>query len=133
VDRFHRAIGIITVVASAVFLLCLLLLTVEERRRDIAALRLMGVSRATVVRAIVIEAAIVSLVGSGLGAIIGWVCSVLVNSHYQAVYRTPLTFALLTPGIFAFATALSLVLGIAAGALAAWRLVRTPPLTLLGR
>jgi putative ABC transport system permease protein len=59
--------------------------------------------------------------------------SILVNSHYQAVYRTPLLFALITPSILAFATGLSLVLGIAAGGLAAWRLVRTPPLTLLGR
>ena len=133
VERFHRAIGSITVVASAVFLLCLLLLTVEERKRDIAALRLMGISQGTVVRAIVIEAAIVALVGSALGALIGWLSSTLVNAHYQAVYRTPLLFALVTPGILAFAVTLSLILGVAAGALAAWRLVRTPPLTLLGR
>lgn len=133
VDRFHRAIGIITVVASAVFLLCLLLLSVEERRRDIAALRLMGISQATVIRAIVIEAALVSLLGCAVGAVIGWAASLLVNSHYQAVYRTPLTFALVTPAILLFATSLSLVLGIGAGALAARRLVRTPPLTLLGR
>lgn len=133
VERFHRAIGIITVVASAVFLLCLLLLSVEERRRDIAALRLMGISQATVVRAIVIEAALVALLGSALGALIGWVGSLLVNSHYQAAYRTPLTFALMTPEILAFATSLSLALGVGAGALAAWRLVRTPPLALMGR
>ncbi len=133
IERFHRAIGIITVVASAVFLLCLLLLSVEERRRDIAALRLMGISRATVVRALVIEAALVALLGSALGAVIGWIASVLVNTHYQSVYRTPLTFALLTPEIFTFATILSLSLGIGAGALAAWRLVRTAPLTLMGR
>lgn len=133
VERFHRAIGVITVVASAVFLLCLLLLSVEERRREIAALRLMGISRSTVVRAIVLEAAIVSLFGCVLGAIIGWGASQVVNSHFQAVYRTPLTFALVTPDILAFATLLSLALGIGAGALAAWRLVRTPPLTLLGR
>lgn len=133
VERFHRAIGLITVVASAVFLLCLLLLSVEERRRDIAALRLMGISRGTVVRAIVIEAALVSLIGSVLGAGVGWIASVIVNAHFQEVYRTPLLFALLTPEIFAFATLTSLVLGIGAGTLAAWRLVRTPPLTLLGR
>ena len=133
VQRFHRAIGVITVVASAVFLLCLLLLTVEERRRDIAALRLMGVSRATVVRSVVIEAAIVSLVGSGVGTCIGWGASWLVNAHYQQVYRTPLLFALVTPGVIGFATALALALGILSGAVAAWRLVRTPPLVLLGR
>lgn len=133
VERFHTAIGLITVVASAVFLLCLLLLSVEERRRDIAALRLMGISRSTVVRAIVIEAALVSVIGSVIGAGIGWLASVIVNAHFQQVYRTPLLFSLLTPQIFAFATLTSLVLGIGAGAVAAWRLVRTPPLTLLGR
>lgn len=133
VERFHRAIGLITVVASAVFLLCLLLLSVEERRRDIAALRLMGISQSTIVRSIVIEAAVVSVIGSVIGAGIGWVSSLIVNAHFQQVYRTPLLFALLTPEIFAFATLTSLVLGIGAGAVAAWRLVRTPPLTLLGR
>jgi putative ABC transport system permease protein len=133
VERFHKAIGLITVVASAVFLLCLLLLSVEERRRDIAALRLMGISRGTVVRAIVLEAALVSVIGSVIGAGIGWIASLIVNAHFQQLYRTPLLFALLTPEIFAFATLTSLMLGIGAGALAAWRLVRTPPLTLLGR
>lgn len=133
VERFHRAIGLITVVASAVFLLCLLLLSVEERRRDIAALRLMGISQGTIIRSIVIEAAVVSVIGSVIGAGIGWVSSIIVNAHFQQVYRTPLLFALLTPEIFAFATLTSLVLGVGAGAVAAWRLVRTPPLTLLGR
>lgn len=133
VERFHTAIGIITVVASAVFLLCLLLLSVEERKRDVAALRLLGISQSTVVRAIVIEAALVSLIGSALGAVVGWAASLIVNAHFQQVYRTPLLFALLTPQIFLFATLLSLGLGIGAGAVAAWRLVRTPPLTLMGR
>ncbi len=133
VERFHRAIGVITVVASAVFLLCLLLLTVEERRRQIAALRLMGISSTTIIRGIVFEAALVSLLGSLIGVGIGWTASALVNWHYQAVYRTPLAFALITPGIVAFAAGLSLCLGTLAGAIAAWRLVRQPPLQLLGR
>jgi len=133
VERFHRAIGFITVVASAVFLLCLLLLSIEERKRDIAALRLMGLSRRTVVRALVLEAALVALLGCVLGAGIGTVASWLVNTHFQSLYRTPLLFAWLTPGIFLFATGTSLLLGVAAGAVAAWRLVRTPPLTLMGR
>lgn len=133
VDRFHRAIGGITIVASAVFLLCILLLKVEERRRAVAALRLAGLSRRTVALSVMAEAAVVAVLGSGAGAAIGWVATLLVNAHYQRVFRTPLTFAVLTPQIALFAVALSLALGVVAGALAAWRLVRTPPLTLLGR
>ena len=133
VSRFHRAIGVITIVASSIFLLCILLLKVDERRRDIAALRLLGISRATVMKAVMIEATVVSVLGSFLGALMGWAASAIVNNHYQAVYRTPLRFTLVTPGILAFAVALSLILGVVAGYLAAQRLVRTPPLLLFGR
>ena len=61
------------------------------------------------------------------------VVSAFVNAHYQAVYRTPLRFAIITPGTVAYSVLLSLVLGIGAGVLAARRLARTPPLTLFGR
>ena len=133
VSRFHRAIGVITIVASAVFLLCILLLKVEERRRDMGALRLIGISRWSVFRSVVIEAAFVSVLGSGLGVVIGWVTSALVNSYYQAFYRTPLRFSIVTSDIVVFAVLVSLALGIVAGSLAALRLVRTAPLTLIGR
>ena len=133
VSRFHRAIGVITIVASAIFLLCILLLKVEERRRDVAALRLMGISRASVLRSVVLEAALVALLGSALGTLVGWAGTVAINWHYRGVYRTPLAFALVTPEIVAFSVALSLVLGVGAGFVAALRLVRTPPLALFGR
>ena len=133
VSRFHRAIGVITIVASAIFLLCIMLLKVEERRRDVAALRLMGISAASVVRSIVIEATLVAALGSALGVGLGALASHLVNVHYQGVYRTPLYFAIVTPGTVGLAVGLSLVLGVGAGFAASVRLVRTPPLELFGR
>jgi putative ABC transport system permease protein len=133
VNRFHRAIGIITIVASAIFLLCITLLKVDERRRDMGALRLLGVSRRSVVRAVVLESSLVALVGSVMGAGIGWVSSAIVNWYYQALYATPLRFAIVTPGIVLFAVALSLGLGVVSGWLAAQRLVRRAPLELVGR
>ena len=133
VSRFHRAIGMITIVASATFLLCIMLLKVDERRRDVAAMRLMGISRATVVRTVMLESSFVALLGSLFGVVLGFVVSAFVNAHYQSVYRTPLRFAIITPGTVAYSVLLSLALGIGAGALAARRLARTPPLTLFGR
>jgi putative ABC transport system permease protein len=133
VSRFHRAIGVITVTASAIFLLCIMLLKVDERRRDVAALRLMGISARTVVRSVVLEATVIAVLGSLAGVAVGALASALVNQHYQAVYRTPLRFSIVTGDIVLLAVALSLTLGIVAGWLAARRLVRTPPLTLFGR
>jgi len=131
VSRFHRAIGVITIVASAIFLLCIMLLKVDERRRDVAALRLIGISARSIVRSVMVEAALVAGVGSVAGVGIGWVASLVINWHYRGVYRTPLAFAVVTPGIVALAVALSLALGLAAGFLAAQRLVHVPALELL--
>ena len=133
VSRFHRAIGVITVAASAIFLLCIMLLKVEERRRDVAALRLMGISSRTVVASVVLEAAGIAAAGSIAGVLVGAAASWVVNRHYQAVYRTPLRFSILTGDIVLLAVALSVVLGVGAGWLAARRLARTPPLALFGR
>ncbi len=133
VSRFHKAIGVITIVASAIFLLCIMLLKVEERRRDVAALRLMGISRATVVKEIVMEAALLALVGCAFGVGVGFASSQFINWFYQGIYRTPLYFSLITAPIVILAVGLSLVLGIGAGLLASVRLARTPPLTLFGR
>ena len=133
VSRFHRAIGVITIVASSIFLLCIMLLKVEERRRDVAALRLMGISRATVVASVMVEAAVIAVLGSVVGIAMGAVASAIVNWHYRGVYRTPLAFSIVTPQIVGIAVGLSVLLGLSAGFLAARRLVSRPPLALIGR
>jgi putative ABC transport system permease protein len=108
-----------------------MLLKVDERRRDVAALRLMGISGRSIVQSVMIEAALVAVVGSGVGVAIGWVSSRIINWHYQSVYRTPLAFAVVTPDIVLLAVLLSLALGLVAGFVASQRLVRMSALELL--
>jgi len=127
ISRFHDAIGIVTILASAIFLLCVMIIRVDERRRDMGVLRLIGISRSTVFRAIVVEAIAISIVGSAAGAVVGLIAARIVNAHYAAVYDTTLKFALVSPRIVMTAAALGLALGIGAGALAAWRVVAVPP------
>jgi putative ABC transport system permease protein len=127
VSRFHDAIGIVTILASAIFLLCVMIIRVDERRRDMGVLRLIGVSRGTVFRAIVLEAVAIAVVGSAVGAGLGLVAARIVNAHYAGVYDTTLRFALVTPRIVLIAALLGLLLGVGAGVLAAWRVVAVPP------
>jgi putative ABC transport system permease protein len=133
VSRFHRAIGVITIVASAIFLLCIMLLKIDERRRDVAALRLMGISAHSVMATVLVEAAVIAIAGSLAGVGIGAAASAAVNWHYRGVYRTPLIFSLVTAEIVIFAFVLSVALGLVAGFFAARRLLRVPPLSLFGR
>lgn len=133
VSRFHRAIAVITIVASAVFLLCIMLLKVEERRMDAAVMRFVGVRRRTIFGALVLEAALIAVVGSAVGAGLALLAGAATNAYYRRFFDTELVFSLITPRIVIFSVCLSLVLGIAAGAAAAWRLVRTRPMVLWGR
>ncbi|HEY7637759.1 MAG TPA: ABC transporter permease [Gemmatimonadales bacterium] len=133
VSRFHRAIAVITIVASAVFLLCIMLLKVEERRLDAAVMRFIGVSRRTIFVALLLEAALIAAVGSAVGIVLAWIAGVLTNAYYQRFFDTALIFSRITPAIVILGVALSLTLGVLAGGIAAWRLVRTRPLVLWGR
>ncbi len=127
ISRFHDAIGAVTILASGVFLLCVMLIRVDERRRDMGLLRLMGVSRGTVFRTIVLEAVAIAVAGSIAGAILGTLIAGVVNRYFAGVYDTTLRFATVTPDIIIVAMALGLVLGIGAGVLAALRISRTAP------
>jgi putative ABC transport system permease protein len=133
VSRFHRAIAVITIVASAVFLLCIMLLKVEERRLDAAVMRFVGVSRRTIFGAILLEASLIAVLGSALGTVLAYLAGSATNAYYRRFFDTTLTFSIITRDILAFSVVLSLVLGALAGALAAWRLVRTRPMVLWGR
>jgi putative ABC transport system permease protein len=133
VSRFHRAIAVITVVASAVFLLCIMLLKVEERRLDAAVMRFVGVRRRTIFGALLLEAAVIAALGSILGTGFAYLAGAATNAYYGRFFDTTLMFSLITPDLVLFSVALSLALGMAAGAVAAWRLVHTRPLVLWGR
>jgi putative ABC transport system permease protein len=133
VSRFHRAIAVISIVASAVFLLCIMLLKVEERRLDAAVMRFVGVRRRTIFGALLLEAAVLAVAGSVLGIGIAVAAGAITNAYYQRFFDTALVFSVITPRIVALGVGLSLVLGLAAGAVAAARLVRTRPMVLWGR
>jgi putative ABC transport system permease protein len=127
ISRFHRAIGVVTVLASGIFLLCVMVIRVDERRRDVRVLRLLGISRSTIFRAVVLEAVAIAAVGSGAGMALGLAITRVVNAYYASVYDTTLRFALPTARLVLAAGARGLLLGAAAGALAALRVARLPP------
>ncbi len=127
ISRFHDAIASVTLLASGIFLLCLMVIRVDERRSDVRTMRLVGVSGRTVLSTVLLEGGLVATIASVLGAGLGLLIAQGVNAYYGAFYDTTLRFAVVTPRIVIVAIALGVVLGVGAGAIAALRLVRLPP------
>jgi putative ABC transport system permease protein len=133
ISRFHRAIGFVSMLAGLVFLAAIMVLKVEAMRRELAVLRLIGISRSTVLRCVLLIAALVALLGSVAGIGLAHLAVGIINPASQARYDTDLVFARITPGIVLLAVGLSIPMGLAAGWFVARRIVHANPLDAMGR
>ncbi|MDR7481601.1 MAG: FtsX-like permease family protein [Armatimonadota bacterium] len=133
VVRFHRAISVVTILASGIFLVAVMTLKLAEMRRELGALRLAGVGRATVWRTVVGLAAVMALAGTAAGVVMGAVLVAGINGYYRPRFETALVFARLEGRTVRDAAALAVALGLGAGVAVAGRLARRSPLELIGR
>jgi ABC-type antimicrobial peptide transport system permease subunit len=82
---------------------------------------------------VLLVATAVAAAGSLAGAGLAYALSFAINAYYRRLFDTDILFSRVTWRLVADAAALSIVLGVAAGALTAWRLLRRRPLDQIGR
>jgi putative ABC transport system permease protein len=133
VSRFHKAIALITMMAGAIFIFALVVMRVEDQRKQFAILTVTGISRKTILKTLVLESIFFAFVASLLGALIGIGAAKVVNLYYQNFYQTSLIFAEVTPSILLQAATVSFLLGMIAGAFSWFRIKRLEVLQELGR
>lgn len=123
-DRFHFAIAIVTVVASTVFLLALMLMLVEERKAAVGILRLIGFRRGRIVQHVLIEGVAIALAGALFGVLLSLVMQGGINRFFQWRYDTALVFVRITPDVVLRSMAVAVPLGVAAIVASSWSLLR---------
>jgi len=124
IDRFHTAIAIVTVIGSTAFLLALMVIRAEERKETVGVLRLIGISRKTILAEVVVEGLVVAVAGAAFGVLFAALAQSGVNRFFQARYDTTLVFMRVTPAIALRSILVALPVGVAAGAFASWMLLR---------
>ena len=70
IDRFHTAIAAVTVLGSTAFLLALMVIRAEERKETVGILRLIGISRKTILIEVIVEGLLVAIAGAVFGVAI---------------------------------------------------------------
>jgi putative ABC transport system permease protein len=133
IERFHLAVAIVTMLGSAVFLLALMMLLVDERRETVGTLRLIGLTRTRILTQVFAEGALIAIVGTVVGIAFAMTSQGLFNRFFQWRYDTALVFLRITPGVVVQSVALAVPLGIAASVIASWTLLRRHPLALVRR
>jgi putative ABC transport system permease protein len=133
IERFHLAIAIVTVIGSAVFLLALMVMVVDERRGTVGTLRLIGFTRRRILVQVLAEGALIATVGATAGILFAFATQDLFNRFFQWRYDTTLVFLRVTPAVVWQSMAVAVPLGIVASVIASWTLLRRPLLSLVGR
>jgi len=133
IDRFHTAIAVVTVVGSTAFLLALMVIRAEERKETVGILRLIGISRRTIMSEVVVEGLLVAIAGAVVGVLIAAGAQHAVNRFFQARYDTSLVFMRVSAGIAARSVAVAIPVGVVAGTVASWTLLRRKATSLVRR
>jgi putative ABC transport system permease protein len=106
----------------------LMTITVHERLGEIATLRAIGVSRGTVVRQVVAEGTVLTLVGAALGIVLGLITARRLDAILTSFPGLPAAFSFFVPRLDTLRTAAIVLLltGSVAGLYPAWLAARTP-------
>ena len=123
-ERFHLAIAVVTVIASSIFLLALMLMLVDERRETVGILRLIGFRRRRILLHVLAEGVAVAAAGAVFGVLLSAAFQDGINQFFQWRYDTSLVFVRITPRIALRSIAFSVPLGVLATLASSWTLLR---------
>ena len=132
-ERFHLAVAIVTVLGSTAFLLALMVMRAEERREIIGIVRLIGVSQRFVLLVVLAEGLLIAAAGAIFGVAVAKAAEGSVNRFFQWRYDTTLVFVRVTAPIALRSIALAVPLGVLAGLVGSWTLLRRDIVSLVRR
>jgi putative ABC transport system permease protein len=121
-------LGSMSVIVSVLLIATLMTITVHERLGEIATLRAIGVSRGTVVRQVVAESTVLTLIGATLGILLGILTARRLDAILTSFPGLPAAFSFFVPRLDTLRTAsiVLLVTGTLAGLYPAWLASRAP-------
>ena len=121
-------LGSISLVVTVLLVTTLMTITVNERLGEIATLRAIGVSRGTVVRSVMAEGATLTVIGGGLGIVLGLATARYLDAILTTFPGLPaaISFFVPEPDRLVLAALVLLVTGIGAGVYPAMVAARAP-------
>ena len=122
------AIASISLVVGSIGIMNIMLVSVTERTREIGIRKAVGAKRRDILVQFLLEAAMLSLVGGGIGIIGGWLISNMISRmEFEGITLN----AVVSPDIVILAISVSLFIGLASGIYPAMRAARLNPIDAL--
>jgi putative ABC transport system permease protein len=126
---FLGAIASISLLVGSIGIMNIMLVSVTERTREIGIRKAVGAKRRDILLQFLIEAATLSLVGGGIGIVIGWGLSLLIS--FIATLAGITLHAVVSPLTVVMAVLVAVFIGLASGIYPAMRAARLNPIDAL--
>jgi putative ABC transport system permease protein len=126
--QLSRVLGAMSLIVTVLLIGTLLTITVNERLGEIATLRAIGIGRGTVVRQVLAEGIALTVIGSGLGVLLGLATARYLDAILTSFPGLPAAFSFFVPraDTLTQAAIVLLVTGSLAGLYPAWLAARAP-------
>jgi len=121
----------VSLIVGAIGIANTMIMNVTERTREIGILKATGASNAQVMKIFLTDAAILGLVGGGIGVALGYLISLVINAVAARYLGEGVLTTTVTPELVLFALTFSLVIGVVAGLYPAYRALRLNPVEAL--
>ena len=133
ISNFHKAISFLSILTGAAFLAAIVLLQVQELRRSLGVLRVIGISKRRIYAVVVGETMLLANIGAGVGTGVAFLVSRAVNSYYGSYFDTSLVFSSIEGWHIALAFGVASLVGIVLGSVATTYLFKSEINEVLGR
>jgi len=133
ISNFHKAISFLSILTGAAFLAAIVLLQVQELRRSLGVLRVIGISKRSIYTLVIGETVLLANVGAAAGVGIAFLVSRAVNSYYRSYFDTTLIFSSIEGWHVVLAFGIASVVGVVLGSVATAYLFKSEINEVLGR
>lgn len=133
ISNFHKAISFLSILTGAAFLAAIVLLQVQELRRSLGVLRVIGISKRRIYTVVIGETVLLANVGAAAGVGIAVLVSRLVNAYYRNYFSTNLVFSSIEGWHVILAFGIASTVGVVLGSLATTYLFKSDINEVLGR
>jgi putative ABC transport system permease protein len=133
ISNFHKAISFLSILTGAAFLAAIVLLQVQELRRSLGVLRVIGISKRRIYTVVIGETVLLANLGAGAGVGFAFVVSRAVNSYYRSYFATSLVFSSIEGWHVVLAFGIASLVGVVLGSIATTYLFKSEINEVLGR
>jgi putative ABC transport system permease protein len=123
VKVFNVVLAVGTLLIGGIGVMNMMLVSVNERRREIGLRRAVGARRRDVVLQFVVETLVITLVGGGVGLSLGLLGCAALGQIRSDIVPVPV----IVPGVVVLALVVTTVVGVVSGTAPAWQAARIDP------